>query len=782
MSTIESYPRSAEFPLLPLRDVVVFPGTVTSLFVGRPPSVGAVETAVSSGLHVLLVTQRDPEIDEPTLPDLYPVGCLAEIIQCMKLPDASLKVIIQGLQRYRPRELVAHDSYVAALASLVLDVKAAGAEIKARMRSVLDLFHDYVKLNPRIPQETLLSVANTDDPGRLADQIAGQSSLKVNEKQAVLETRSPLKRLQQLADLLVQEVEILQLEKKIRGEVRRQMERSQREYYLTEQIKAIQRELGRDAENIEEIDEYRVKIAKAGFGPEAREKAERELSRLAAMPPMSPEAAVVRNYLDWLVALPWSRRTRDRLEIDVVQKVLDRDHYGLARPKQRILEFLAVRQLVDKVKGPILCFVGPPGVGKTSLGRSIARALRRRFIRISLGGVRDEAEIRGHRRTYVGALPGRIVQMMRKAATCNPVFLLDEVDKMSVDFRGDPSAALLEVLDPELNCSFTDHYLEVEFDLSQVLFITTANFTDPIPPALRDRMEVIEIPSYTHQEKFHIARSFLVPKQIRANGLVGKGISFGKDGIDTLIQLYTREAGVRQLEREIASVLRKQAKNVAAGTAGKRIRITSRLVEACLGPPRYLRSRREKEDGIGVAMGLAWTEVGGQILATEVSVLPGSGTLTLTGQMGQVMQESAKAALSYARSRGKELALRRDFHRLWDIHVHVPEGAIPKDGPSAGITIATAIVSALTRCPVRSDVAMTGEVTLRGRVLSVGGIKEKLLAAHRAGIRTVLLPEENRRDVSEIPEEVLAEVRLVYVKTMDVVLAHALTKDKGKDE
>jgi ATP-dependent Lon protease len=754
---------------------------VTSLFVGRSQSVTALEGASGAGSRIMLATQRDPEIDDPSLTDLYAVGCLAEVIQYMKLPDSSVKVIIRGLQRYRIRDLADNDSYLAARVALVSDEKTEGTEILATMRSVLDIFHDYVKLNPRIPQEALLAVSNTDDPGHLADQIAAQSPLKVNEKQAVLETRAPLKRLRQLAEVLVQEVEILQMEKKIRGEVRRQMERSQREYYLTEQIKAIQKELGREAENQEEIEEYRTKIAKAGFGREIQEKAERELSRLAAMPPMSPEATVVRNYLDWLVALPWSRRTRDRLDINIVQTVLDKDHYGLGKPKQRIVEFLAVRQLVERVKGPILCFVGPPGVGKTSLGRSIARALRRRFVRISLGGVRDEAEIRGHRRTYVGALPGRIIQMMRKAGTCNPVFLLDEVDKMSVDFRGDPSAALLEVLDPELNCSFTDHYLEVEFDLSQVLFITTANFTDPIPPALRDRMEVIEIPSYTHLEKFRIARGFLVPKQVRANGLVGRGVSFTKDAIDLLIHSYTREAGVRQLEREIASILRKQAKNVASGAAGKRIRITPRLVETCLGPRRYLEMKKEQEDGIGVAMGLAWTEIGGQILATEVSVLRGSGNLTLTGHMGEVMQESAKAALSYARSRGKELGLRRDFHRHWDIHVHVPEGAIPKDGPSAGITMASAIVSALAKQPVRSDVAMTGEVTLRGRVLPVGGIKEKLLAAHRAGITTVLLPEENRRDVREIPEDVLRTMQLIFVKDMDMVLEHALTKDKGYD-
>jgi ATP-dependent Lon protease len=744
--------------------------------------VAALEKAMASGSLVLLGTQQDPEVDEPALSDLYPVGCLAEVVQSIKLPDGSAKVIIQGLQRYRIRQLKTDESGTAALADLISERKAEGTEIQATMRSVLDLFQEYVKLNPRIPQETLLSVSSTDDAGRLADQIAAQSPLKVNEKQAVLEARSPQTRLRHLAGFLSQELEILQLEKKIRGEVRRQMERSQREYYLTEQIKAIQRELGRDTENAEEIDQFRAKIRKAGFSPEVREKAERELSRLAAMPPMSPEATVVRNYLEWLVVLPWSRRSRDRLDIDFVQKVLDRDHYGLEKPKQRIVEFLAVRKLVERVKGPILCFVGPPGVGKTSLGRSIARALRRRFIRISLGGVRDEAEIRGHRRTYVGALPGRIIQMMRKANTCNPVFLLDEVDKMSVDFRGDPSAALLEVLDPELNFTFTDHYLEVEYDLSQVLFITTANFTDPIPPALRDRMEVIEIPSYTHLEKFHIAKGFLIPKQVRANGLAGRGVSFSKQAVDLLIHSYTREAGVRQLEREIAGVLRKQAKNVAAGTAGKRIRITPRMVESCLGPPRYLHARKEHEDGIGVAMGLAWTEVGGQILGTEVSVLRGSGNLTLTGHMGDVMQESAKAALSYARSREKELGLRRDFHRQWDIHVHVPEGAIPKDGPSAGITMATAIVSALTQRPVRSDVAMTGEVTLRGRVLPVGGVKEKILAAHRAGITTVLLPEENRRDLRDIPEDVLSAVHLVFVKDMDAVLDNALTKDKGDCE
>jgi len=497
------------------------------------------------------------------------------------------------------------------------------------------------------------------------------------------------------------------------------------------------------------------------------------------MPPMSPEAAVTRNYLEWMVSLPWKRRTRDRLDIRSVRKVLDEDHYGLDKPKQRIVEFLAVRKLVDKLRGPILCFVGPPGVGKTSLGRSIARALRRRFVRISLGGVRDEAEIRGHRRTYVGALPGRIVQMMRKAGTVNPVFLLDEVDKMSTDFRGDPSAALLEVLDPELNSTFTDHYLEVEYDLSQVLFITTANLLDPVPAALKDRMEVIEIPSYTDFEKFRIARDFLVPKQIRANGLRGKGVSFSKPSIETVIHSYTRESGVRQLEREIASVLRKQATRVASGSAASRIRVTPKLVEACLGPARFLEGRKEAKDWVGVAMGLAWTESGGRILPTEVAALPGTGILTLTGQLGDVMQESAKAALSYARSRSRDLGLRPDFHRRKDIHVHVPEGAIPKDGPSAGVTLATAIISALTGRPVRNDLAMTGEVSLRGRVLSVGGVKEKILAAHRAAIRTVILPEDNRRDLVEIPKEVRDDLNLVFVKDMDGVLEAALRKPEA---
>jgi ATP-dependent Lon protease len=759
--------------------MVVFPGTVTSLFVGRPSSVSALETALQSGSRIFLGTQQNPEIDDVVENDLFPTGCLAQVIQCVKLPDGAVKVVVQGLQRYRLRELTGENGCGIVSVTLVREKKAQGPEVLAVMRSVLDLFTEYVKLNPRLPQETVLSVSNIDRAGVLADQIASQSPLKVMEKQAVLEEADPVERLKQLAGLLTQEIEILRIEKKIRGEVRRQMERSQREYYLTEQIKAIQRELGRDGENAEEIEQYRAKIKKAGLSPEIREKAERELKRLAAMPPMSPEAAVTRNYLEWMVSLPWTRRTRDRLDIRTVRKVLNDDHFGLEKPKQRIVEFLAVRKLVDKLRGPILCFVGPPGVGKTSLGRSIARALRRRFVRISLGGVRDEAEIRGHRRTYVGALPGRIVQMMRKAGTVNPVFLLDEVDKMSTDFRGDPSAALLEVLDPELNSTFTDHYLEVEYDLSQVLFITTANLLDPVPAALKDRMEVIEIPSYTDFEKFRIARDFLVPKQIRANGLRGKGISFSKPSIETIIHSYTRESGVRQLEREIASVLRKQATKVAAGSAAKRIRVTPKLVETCLGPPKFLEGRKEAKDGVGVAMGLAWTEAGGKILPTEVAALPGTGILTLTGQLGDVMQESAKAALSFARSRSRELGLRPDFHRRKDIHVHVPEGAIPKDGPSAGVTLATAIISALTGRPVRSDLAMTGEVSLRGRVLSVGGVKEKVLAAHRATIRTVILPEENRRDLAEIPHEVQNDLNLVFVKDMDGVLGVALQETEA---
>jgi len=762
-----------ELPLLPLRDIVVFPSMIVPLFVGRPKSVAALESVMQGDKELILVTQRSVDCDDPGQEDLYKIGVRAFVHQLLKLPDGSVKVLVEGKSRLRMHLVETIDNTLFGSAEELCEPQVAGAEIEALIRHLQDRFESYVRLNRKIPQETLVSLLNLNDPGRLADNIAIHASFKVSDKQRILAILNPEKRLTALSHILNTEMEILELEQKIRGEVRRQMEKSQKEYYLNEQIKAIQKELGRDGENPEEIAELKRKIQTARMPQEAAEKAKQEVSRLKAMATMSPEASVVRNYLDWLVALPWSKRTKDRIDIVLAERILNEDHYGLKKPKERILEFLAVRQLVKKSKGPILCFVGPPGVGKTSLGRSIARSLGRKFVRMSLGGVRDEAEIRGHRRTYIGALPGRIVQNIRKIGSRNPVFLLDEVDKMSVDFRGDPSAALLEVLDPELNHTFVDHYLEVEFDLSEVMFITTANILDPIPPALRDRMEVIEIPSYTEPEKFEIARSFLIPKQMKHHGLKRSYVRFEDGAILEVIRNYTREAGVRNLEREIGSICRKVARDIVSKKIKGCKRLTGKAIGKYLGIPKYRRPEYEN-GGVGIATGLAWTEVGGEVLRTEATLMEGKGELMLTGQLGKVMQESAKAALTFARSRARNLHLDRDFHKRFDIHVHIPEGAIPKDGPSAGITIATAIISALTGQPVTNDMAMTGEITLRGQVLPVGGIKEKILAAHRSKLHRVLLPKENEKDLEDIPPEVLQEMDIQFVISMDEVLQAAL--------
>ena len=754
--------------------MVIFPGMIIPLFVGRPKSVAALEAATNADKQLILVAQKKVDIDEPAAKDLYRMGTLVQILQILKLPDLSIKVLVEGVSRYRLSHISTGGAFYLTQAELVDEPEETGPHVEALIRHVTGQFETYVKLNRKIPQETLLSILNIGHPGRLADSIAAHLTIKIEDRQELLATVDHSKRLLLLTQHLQSEIEILELENKIKGEVRKQMEQSQREYYLNEQMKAIQRELGRDGEGNEETAKYRKRIKAAKMSKEAEAKAMEELQRLEVMPPLSPEATVVRNYLDWLSDLPWSKTTRDRLKIEEAEKILNEDHYGLEKPKERILEFLAVRQLKKDLKGPILCFVGPPGVGKTSLGRSIARALGRKFIRLSLGGVRDEAEIRGHRRTYIGSLPGRIIQSLKKAGSRNPVFLLDEIDKMSVDFRGDPSAALLEVLDPEQNNTFSDHYLEVEFDLSSVMFIATANVPHPIPPALRDRMEIIEIPSYTEHDKIQIAEQFLIPKQIKANGIEKWKVTLTRPALLTVMRDYTREAGVRNLEREISGVCRKLAKKATQKQLKVKTKVGPKMVESFLGIPKFRRSEHDHANGIGIATGLAYTETGGEVLNTEVSIVEGTGQLFLTGKLGEVMQESAKAALTYARSRARVLHLQRDFYKRFDIHVHIPEGAIPKDGPSAGITMATAMISALTGRALKGNLAMTGEITLRGRVLPVGGIKEKLLAAHREKIDNIILPVENRKDLADLPPEVVKKLKITFVEDMDNVLKTAL--------
>ncbi len=765
-----------EYPLLPLRDVVIFPGMIIPLFVGRSKSIAALEAAMQGDKRLVLVAQKRMDVDEPTPSDLYSVGTLINLLQLLKLPDGSIKVLVEGVRRVRIQKVLSTDPFLAVEAHPMDERESPTQKTEALLRHVNSQFESYVRLNRKIPQETLLSIVNLDDPSRLADNIAAHVSVKVADKQRLLACANPTTRLRYLSEILHSELEILELEQNIKNEVRKQMEQSQKEYYLHEQIKAIQRELGKDGEGGEDWSKYKSRIKKARMSKEAEEKAMEELERLASMPPLSPESTVVRNYLDWLCDLPWSKSTRDQLDIILAEKILNEDHYGLEKPKERILEFLSVRKLKKDLKGPILCFVGPPGVGKTSLGRSIARSLGRKFVRLSLGGVRDEAEIRGHRRTYIGSMPGRIIQSLKKVKSRNPVFLLDEIDKMSMDFRGDPSSALLEVLDPEQNYTFSDHYLEVEFDLSDVMFIATANVSHPIPPALQDRMEIIEIPSYTEEDKAHIAQDFLVPKQIKNHGLVPFKPNFSREAIVQVIRDYTREAGVRNLERELASVCRKLARKAATQGLDKNIPVTPKLVNELLGIPKFREPELGRENGVGYATGLAVTSTGGEVLGTEVTIMEGTGQLILTGKLGEVMQESAKAALSFARTRTKHLGLVRDFYKRFDIHIHVPEGAIPKDGPSAGITIASALISALTGRPVTDNLAMTGEITLRGRVLPIGGVKEKVLAAHRADIRRVLLPDDNRKDIPDIPKHVVECMDIIFVKNMDEVLDVALEK------
>jgi len=774
-----SKPEALILPLLPLRDVVVFPHMIVPLFVGREKSVRALEVAEGKNNLLMLVTQKNAKTENPTPSDIYDIGVVAEILQMLKLPDGTVKVLIEGKQRAEIIRYTHVDDYFAVEARCVRKHVPASREMEALMRTVNSKFEQFIKLNAKIPPETLLSVNSIDDPDRLADFIITHLSIKTPEKQRLLEIIDPLERLENVAEILDSEIEIQQIERRIRGRVKQQMERSQREYYLNEQMKAIQKELGAKDDHQQELEKLRQKVKEAGMPKEVEEKALKELNRLEQMPPMSAETTVVLTYVDWLVSLPWNKRSRERLDIRRAERVLDEDHYGLEKVKERIIEYLAVRRLVRKLKGPILCFVGPPGVGKTSLSKSIARAMGRKFVRLSLGGVRDEAEIRGHRRTYIGALPGRIIQSMRRVQTKNPVFLLDEVDKMSTDFRGDPSAALLEVLDPEQNHAFSDHYLEVDFDLSEVMFITTANVLHRIPQPLQDRMEVINIPGYTEEEKVKIATIYLIPKQLKAHGLKRHNLTFSEGVIHQIIRRYTREAGVRNLEREIANICRKVARRIVKEGKDTHVQVTVKNLHRFLGPPKYKQPAAEEKDEVGLATGLAWTEAGGDILATEVTVMDGKGNLTLTGQLGEVMKESAQAALSYVRSKARELGLPKNFYQRVDIHIHVPEGAIPKDGPSAGITMATALASALIKQPVRRDVAMTGEITLRGRVLPVGGLKEKILAAHRAEIGTVIIPKQNDKDLKEIPAKIRNAMRIILVEHMDEVLAEALVGGFG---
>jgi ATP-dependent Lon protease len=768
-------PAAHTVPLLPLRDIIVFPHMVVPLFVGREKSIAALEEAMAHDKLILLAAQKKAKTNEPAADDIFTLGTLGTILQLLRLPDGTVKVLVEGKKRAQIRKYLANERFFLVEADEVEESNDRSVELEALVRSVHTTFESYVKLNKRIPPEMLVSVGSIDDPARLADTIVAHLSLKLNDKQAILEETSAAKRLEKLYELMQGEIEILQVEKKIRTRVKKQMEKTQKEYYLNEQMQAIQKELGERDEFKSELQELEEKIKNKKMSKEAQSKAKKDLRKLKMMSPMSAEATVVRNYIDWIISLPWYEYSKDKHDIVEAETVLNDDHYGLKKPKERILEYLAVQAMVEKMKGPILCFVGPPGVGKTSLGKSIAKAMGRKFVRISLGGVRDEAEIRGHRRTYIGAMPGKIIQSMKKAGAGNPVFLLDEIDKMSTDFRGDPSAALLEVLDPEQNHTFNDHYLDLDYDLSKVMFICTANTLHGIPAPLQDRLEIIRIAGYTDLEKLSIAHRYLVPRQKELNGLDEINLTITRKAMEELVHRYTRESGVRSLEREIASICRKVAKDVLK--SGKRDEpqvVNRKRVHKLLGPTRFRYGMTEEKDEIGLVTGLAWTEVGGELLQTEVTVMPGKGKLILTGKLGEVMQESAQAALSYVRSRAEKFGIDKKFADNFDIHVHVAEGAVPKDGPSAGVTMATAMISALAKVPVRKDVAMTGEITLRGRVLPIGGLKEKALAAHRGGIKIVLIPKENEKDIREIPMKIRKELKIIPVDHVDEVLRVAL--------
>ncbi len=767
-------------PLLPLRDVVIFPYMVAPLFVGREKSIRALEEAMKKNKEIFLVAQKDAKTNDPTEKDIHDIGTIGTIVQMLRLPDGTVKVLVEGKSRACVRNYLPNKNYIMVEVEKIPERDDTGVETEALVRTVVTAFENYVKFNKKIPSEVLVTVSSIEDTGRLSDTISSHLSFKLEDKQEILETINPAKRLEKLYEKIQSEVEIMQIEKKIRGRVKKQMEKAQKEYYLTEQMRAIQKELGEKDDLKSEIQEFEDKLKKKKMSKEAEQKVKKEIKKLKQMSPMSAEATVGRNYIDWLLSIPWKdEKTDDRIDIDKAHNILEEDHFGLEKPKERILEYLAVQALTNKIKGPILCFVGPPGVGKTSLAKSIARSMGRKFVRVSLGGVRDEAEIRGHRRTYIGALPGKIIQGVKKAGTNNPVFLLDEIDKLGMDFRGDPASALLEALDPEQNAFFNDHYLEVDYDLSNVMFITTANVLHTIPWALQDRMEIIRISGYTEDEKLEIAKKFLVPKQREAHGLKEENLKISDNTILDVIRYYTREAGVRTLEREIANLCRKAARDVVKKGPDHIVKLTPAVIkkENYLGIPRFKHGEIEEKDHIGMSTGLAWTEVGGELLTIEVSIVPGKGNFTVTGKLGEVMQESTQAAMSYVRSRAEKLGLERGFHQKVDIHIHVPEGATPKDGPSAGIAISTAIVSALIRKPVKHDIAMTGEITLRGRVLPIGGLKEKILAAHRGKVKTIIIPQDNEKDLKEIRESILKDITIKIVEHMDEVLEAAIISD-----
>ncbi len=761
-------------PVLPLRDVVVYPHMVIPLFVGREKSILALEAAMSDNKKILLLAQKNAEVDDPEQTDLYQIGTLSTILQMLKLPDGTIKVLVEGGDRVIVDSLLATNEYYSASIQVIEKSNLVDdREAEVLLRSVMNLFDQYVKLNKKVPPEILTSLSGIDDPSRLADTIAAHMSLKLDEKQEILEIQDPRERIEHIMSKIEGEIDLMQIEKRIRGRVKQQMEKSQREYYLNEQMKAIQKELGDMDDAPNEVDDLQNKIEASGMPKEAREKADSELSKLKMMSPMSAEATVVRNYIDWLVSVPWKKKSKIRRDLAQAEQVLEEDHYGLEKVKERILEYLAVQQRVRKLKGPILCLVGPPGVGKTSLGRSIARATNRKFSRMSLGGVRDESEIRGHRRTYIGSMPGKIIQNLARAKVRNPLFLLDEIDKMAMDFRGDPASALLEVLDPEQNNTFADHYMEVEFDLSDTMFVATSNSMN-IPGPLLDRMEVIRIPGYTEDEKLNIALKYLIPKQIKENGLKPEEIDIKESAVSEIIQRYTREAGVRNLEREISKICRKSVKAMLLKPSTKKLTISAKNIEKYLGVKRFRYGSADARDQVGQVTGLAWTEVGGELLTIESAVVQGKGKFVQTGQLGDVMKESIQAAMTVVRSRADVLGVKPDFNENKDIHIHVPEGATPKDGPSAGVGMCTALVSALTKIPVKAEVAMTGEITLRGEVLPIGGLKEKLLAAHRGGITKVLIPEENAKDLAEIPDNIKAKLEIIPVRWIDQVLDVAL--------
>jgi ATP-dependent Lon protease len=773
--TKEIPPKKTErLPMIPIRDVVVFPHMMIPFVIGRPTSVLALEFALEGSKRVFLATQMDASVDEPKASDIYSIGTAANIVQSVKLSDGNIKVLVEGVQRVKAIRHSEEPGFFVADVEILEETSLTSARSNILIKKLQTIFEQFSKLSHHVNYEAILNAMKTLEPSKLADNICANLPISIEEKQQLLEMVDLAERVEKINEIIEVEMEKIKVDRNIQGRVKRQMERAQKEYYLNEKMKAIQKELGRKDEK-SELDELKRQIEAAKMPKDAHEKAIKELQRLEMMPPMSAESTVSRTYLDWLIAMPWNKKSREIRDINWSKKVLEEDHYGLEKIKDRILEFLAVRSLVKKPQGTILCFVGPPGVGKTSLGKSIARATGRKFVRLSLGGVRDEAEIRGHRRTYIGALPGQIIQYMKKAGTRNPVFMLDEVDKMSMDFRGDPSSALLEVLDPEQNHMFVDHYLDTEFDLSMVMFIATANVLHTIPRPLQDRMEVIQLSGYTEHEKLEIAKRFLVRKQIEANGLKPKQIQFADEGLLDIIRKYTRESGVRNLEREIANICRKTAKRIVTSEI-KNNAIDAEEVEKLLGRQKFRTQEISDKNQVGLTTGLAWTEVGGEVLQTEATLMEGKGQLTLTGKLGEVMQESARAAMSYVRSRAAQFGIGREFPRRMDLHIHIPEGAIPKDGPSAGITMATTIVSALTKIPVRNDVAMTGEITLRGKVLPIGGVKEKLLAAHRAGIKNVVLPKENEKDLQDIPPEILETMNINLVETMDEVLQAALEK------